>query len=203
VRVLHGKLTGDIEEDTTVNGATEGRVVVHPGVRLIINGAATGSLIIARDAVVDISGVSLAVVDNEGTLRINGLDLGAVVGSGAQLTQSEDMEIKVSFSEPHPRAAGAAREDGVLPSGYRVEQDLHLNGVIQGPATVVRGAFLQLDGTVAGDLTVEADALARINGVVGGDVLNRGDVEIYGVVSGRVFDDGGRSFVDENAVVDR
>lgn len=203
MRVRHGAFTGEISEDTTIHGATEGRVVVHSGVRLVINGAATGNLNISRGAVVDINGVSVAVIENEGSLRINGLDLGAVAGSGAQQTQSDNVEVKVSYSEPHPRTTGALREDGALPGGYRVERDLHLNGMIRGPATVAEGIFLQLDGTVAGDLTVQPGAVVRINGTVGGDVLNRGEVEVYGVVSGRVIDDGGRSFVDENAVVDR
>jgi cytoskeletal protein CcmA (bactofilin family) len=201
MRVLDGKFTGDIREDTTIHGATEHRVTVAAGIRLIVNGAATGELVIAPGATVDVNGVLLAAVRNDGTLRVNGLDLGAIAGSGAAEI-NEDVEIKISYSEPHPRAANAKRYDGTLPGGYRVAEDLHLDGMIQGSATVATGAFLQLDGVVGGDLQIEPGGASRINGTVGGDITNRGEVEIYGVVSGQLRDvDGGTSFIDANAIV--
>jgi cytoskeletal protein CcmA (bactofilin family) len=104
---------------------------------------------------------------------------------------------------PHPRVAGAAQESGELPGGYTVDRDLCLHGVIRGAATVARGAFLELDGSVEGDLAIEADAVVRILGAVTGDVRNAGDLDVYGVVSGRIVDAGGRTFVHEDAVVGR
>ena len=61
--------------------------------------------------------------------------------------------------------------------------------MIAGDATVPEGRTLVLHGMVTGDVVVEAGGTAIVNGTVVGSVLNRGRVEVAGVVGGSVTDE--------------
>ena len=91
-------------------------------------------------------------------------------------------------------------EHGKLPGGTVIRDSLELHGMIAGDARVSCGGALGLYGTVAGDLVVEDGATAMIHGTVAGDLVNRGTVEIAGVVAGELRGTG-TSVVRPGAVV--
>jgi cytoskeletal protein CcmA (bactofilin family) len=85
---------------------------------------------------------------------------------------------------------------------HRVSEDLLLQGMITGDATVASGVTLDLQGTVTGDLHVEPGARVMLRGTVSGSVVNHGKVDVEGVIYGKLTDlDGGTSHVAPNAVI--
>lgn len=82
-----------------------------------------------------------------------------------------------------------------------ISEDLTFHGQITGDARVAAGARLVLHGQVAGTLTIEEGGSAVIHGMVGRDVVNRGDVDVRGMVIGRLIDESGRAVVAPRAVV--
>lgn len=90
-------------------------------------------------------------------------------------------------------------ELGKIEGNYRVVEPFQLNGMVTGDVTVEKCGVLHLNGTVVGSLVVEAGGAAVIRGTVGGSVINKGgDLDIFGVVRGRVT---GVATIDANAVV--
>ena len=66
-----------------------------------------------------------------------------------------------------------------------IEEDLSLDGMIAGDATVQRGVTLELGGMITGNLNVEPGARAIIRGMVNGLIRNQGGyIEIFGTVGG-------------------
>jgi cytoskeletal protein CcmA (bactofilin family) len=85
---------------------------------------------------------------------------------------------------------------------YAVSEDLALQGMIAGDATVMPKVTLVLKGTVTGNLTVEPGGRVELDGTVTGDVTNRGHAEVRGVIGGSLRDlDDGESNIGPNAVI--
>ena len=83
-----------------------------------------------------------------------------------------------------------------------IQEDTRLNGMVSGAVNIVAGATLWLNGMIVGDVSVEKNARTYIYGMVSGDVINRGgDLEVYGVVNGRVLCMDGKTLIDPNSVV--
>jgi hypothetical protein len=84
-----------------------------------------------------------------------------------------------------------------------VEQDLCLDGMVVGDATVAPGVRLQLNGTVTGDLTVEDGAAVELNGTLHGHLINYGRCDVHGVIHGPIYDEQrGRTTLHPGAVHD-
>jgi len=83
-----------------------------------------------------------------------------------------------------------------------IEDDLILTGVIIGDVVVKEGINFNLNGVVSGNLLVSNNSTVYINGVLNGNVKNiGGNLEIYGIVKGRLIEISGNTFVDKNAVI--
>jgi hypothetical protein len=103
-------------------------------------------------------------------------------------------DVTITWAEPDPRATRAPQLNSSLTERLDVRDDLVFNGTA--PEAVVHGgAFLQLNGTIGGDVYVEPSASVRVNGMVAGKIVNRGEVDVFGVVHGRIDDQQGRSTV--------
>jgi cytoskeletal protein CcmA (bactofilin family) len=64
--------------------------------------------------------------------------------------------------------------NGKLPGGTRIDDDMILNGLIDGDAYVAGWVTLHMNGTIKGNLTIESGANVEINGLVRGAVINQG-----------------------------
>jgi cytoskeletal protein CcmA (bactofilin family) len=86
---------------------------------------------------------------------------------------------------------------------YTVTTDMNLYGMIAGETTVASGVTLWLYGMVTGDLRVQPSARVYLHGTVSGSVINAGEVDHHGVISGALRDvDGGSSVVRPDAVIE-
>jgi len=97
--------------------------------------------------------------------------------------------------------------EDVQPYGDKIEgnllvsEDLKINGVVAGNIVVASGASLHLCGMCAGNVVIEKGASASITGFVRGDVINRGTIEIYGMVQGNVRSKEGKVLFSADSVI--
>ncbi len=92
--------------------------------------------------------------------------------------------------------------DGKVEGPITLTEDLLLQGMIAGDATVSAGISFVLHGMVAGDLVIEPGGSAVVNGTVGGSVRNHGHVEVAGRIVGSLRNvDGGTSTVHPHSDV--
>ena len=79
---------------------------------------------------------------------------------------------------------------------------VRLLGMITGDVVVASGAELQLHGMCCANLRIEANASVALHGTVSGDVTNAGgDVCVFGIIAGRLIDEGGSTVVHPGAIV--
>lgn len=74
-------------------------------------------------------------------------------------------------------------------------------GIVNGSVAVERGGVLALYGIVRNELFVAEGAQAHLHGVVAGVVLNKGTLNVYGVV-GWIAQEGGSTYVHPDAIVE-
>ena len=98
---------------------------------------------------------------------------------------------------PDDARAAKARVLNESPSGATtIDEDLVLNGSVNGPVTVLPGVYALINGSINGEAAVGQGAEVTVNGSVLGSVYNRGRLDVYGTVSGEIVDDeGGRTIV--------
>lgn len=82
-----------------------------------------------------------------------------------------------------------------------IEEETNINATITGNVTVKSSAVMQLYGTITKDLIVDEGSKAYVFGCVNGSIINNGELEVYGEVSGEVIDHTGKAFVSRKAVV--
>ncbi|MET1173787.1 hypothetical protein [Paenibacillus amylolyticus] len=83
-------------------------------------------------------------------------------------------------------------------------EDTQLKGTIVGSTTVHPNIEFKLDGTVTGSVIVRENGKVIIRGTVLKGLVNYGgDVEIYGVVRGKISNQGGNILIDEDAITDK
>jgi hypothetical protein len=208
MREHYGTITGRVNEDTIVHGATEGEVVVPSGVRLVVQGATAGLLVIEEGGSAEVNGTVVGPVRNSGRLRVSGLVLGDVRDVGAGKT---DVNVNVNIGdirfhvvEPHPRAEGAPRVNESV-SDTTIDHDVVVNGSV-GDVVIADGVFAQINGSVSGELLVSAGAEVRLHGSVGRNarIRNRGRLDVYGTLSGSIVDEyGGTSEIHEGEILHR
>jgi len=87
---------------------------------------------------------------------------------------------------------------GQVPGGS-ITEEVMVRGQITGSAVIERGAHLLLLGQVTENLFIEDGGSAEVLGMVCGDVVNRGKLELSGVVIGVLRDESGDSAIDEKA----
>ena len=99
------------------------------------------------------------------------------------------------MAENDARAAKARVLNASPSGGTTIDEDLVLNGSVNGPVTVLPGVYARINGSINGDATVEQGAEVTVQGSVLGSVRNRGRLDVYGTVSGEIVDEGGRTTV--------
>jgi cytoskeletal protein CcmA (bactofilin family) len=84
-----------------------------------------------------------------------------------------------------------------------LNEDTKLHGMFVGMTTVSSGVTLILHGTVTKDLIVEEDSKVMLHGMVIGDVVNNGGhLEVFGMITGKLIRNRGKSIVDPKAVIE-
>lgn len=81
-------------------------------------------------------------------------------------------------------------ENGTIEGDFVVGGQFTLNGLVTGKTTVAPCASFQLHGMCRGDLIVSSGATAVLLGTVAGDLVNKGVVELRGVIQGNVLSKG-------------
>lgn len=77
-------------------------------------------------------------------------------------------------------------EQGAVAGPLTISDDYALRGMVSGDLVVERGGHLRLFGMVTGTLRIADGGSAVIRGMVSKDVLNAGQLEVYGMVIGRL-----------------
>jgi len=121
--------------------------------------------------------------------------------SNQWLNVREVQALRSTFIPPATKVNAMRIERGKFDEVLEVQDELQLNGMASVGARVKDGGHLQLNGMVVGDLVIDPGGTAVVNGTVSGDVLNRGEVQINGVVAGRVEGDSNHTKIDPNAIV--
>jgi hypothetical protein len=92
--------------------------------------------------------------------------------------------------------------DGKLDGDLLVDDETHVGGMVTGTIRVVRGGALVLDGMCCRDLIIEPGGRAVVRGMVSHDVVNRGEIDVFGMILGELRNlDEGLSKVDAKAVI--
>lgn len=79
--------------------------------------------------------------------------------------------------------------------------DLELWGSVIGDVVVPSPYKMEVKGRVEGNVTVEKGATVFVDGSIVGDVHNAGRIEVYGILKGRIIDEGGEVHIDDSAHV--
>ncbi len=77
-------------------------------------------------------------------------------------------------------------EHGKVAGPLTITYDYEMHGIVEGNAIVARGGFLHLFGIVTGDLVVQKGASADVRGTVSQNLFNAGNLEVHGIVVGRL-----------------
>jgi len=94
-------------------------------------------------------------------------------------------------------------ERGVIAGPLVVHEPLELWGSVGGTVTVVEGGKFYMRGSIYGDLNVEYGGRVHIFGNISGNLkVARGSKVIHsGTIIGDAVNEGGRLYVDANAVI--
>ena len=92
-------------------------------------------------------------------------------------------------------------EGGVLTGPLVVSDGVEVSGISPHVITVLKGGILRLTGICSGNLVVEQGGRAIILGIVSGVVVNRGFLEIHGILQNEVLNEGGTVRVFSDSVI--
>lgn len=79
--------------------------------------------------------------------------------------------------------------------------NLDLFGTIMGDVIVPAPFKMEVKGRIQGNVTIEKGATVVVEGAIIGDVKNAGCLEIFGVFRGEIEDCGGKTIVDDSAMM--
>lgn len=83
-----------------------------------------------------------------------------------------------------------------------ITEDTRFHGTYEGQVTVKENKTLVLHGMIVGSLYLEDRSDVKVHGTVSKDIINQGgNLEIFGTVNGRIFNNSGTIFIDPNAKV--
>ena len=74
-------------------------------------------------------------------------------------------------------------------------------GQFAGDLVLVPGRAVEIVGQVTGSLVIAPHASPVIRGQIAGDVLSDGQVDVYGMIAGRLIDRSGTAYVAPGAVI--
>ena len=72
-----------------------------------------------------------------------------------------------------------------------IQEDTSFHGMVDGDVTVAPGVTLLVHGKIAGNLDIGSGATVELRGFVSGSSVNRGRLDVYGVVRGHMRDEEG------------
>ncbi|MFZ0668440.1 MAG: hypothetical protein WAM97_22005 [Acidimicrobiales bacterium] len=211
-----------VQDQLLVRSKVIGHIVVPRGTSLDVRGYVIGGVTVKAGGTAIISGTCQGGLMNKGNADIYGTLIGGIRGRGRTRVSAGALIDGVRGSqlnwERTPFAneemwAGQERQfnvgDGKISVvGVRTIED-HL--VVQGQLElydyaangvhVPADAWLRLVGAVGGGMTVDPGGHAIIQGTCLGDIVNNGEVDVLGVVSGKITGSG-RTRISPDAIVD-
>lgn len=85
---------------------------------------------------------------------------------------------------------------------FSFDYSVVIKGQANGNVAVVDGGILIIRGQLNGNLTIHEESEVVIHGQINGDVINNGgNLEVFGMINGRLFRERGNTFIDENAFI--
>ena len=92
--------------------------------------------------------------------------------------------------------------NGKINGDLCLNDNAEIHGMVTGTITVLSGVTLFLYGLCGKNLIVEKNAKTIVHGMVSGNIENRGgNLEVYGLVVGRVLEISGITLIDKNALI--
>jgi cytoskeletal protein CcmA (bactofilin family) len=82
------------------------------------------------------------------------------------------------------------RLEGRFHGPLTIREDTSLHGKVEGDLRVAPGVVCLVHGMVAGDLEIGAGSVVELRGMVAGSAMNRGRLQVFGVVRGFIQDQG-------------
>lgn len=89
----------------------------------------------------------------------------------------------------------------VVRHNFTVETDTEISGIVSGNVQVLDGTNLLLSGIVSGNLTISQNGYAKISGIVSSNVINNGEIDVHGIVTGNITNIDGNVTIHKNAIV--
>jgi cytoskeletal protein CcmA (bactofilin family) len=220
-----GAFAGDItvKDHLVVRSSVYGKVVVPPGTLLEIFGMVNGGVTVESGGRAFIYGTCNQGLTNKGDIQVYGTINGGIRGRGRTLVSEGALidgvrGLLTSWERtplPNQEVWGGQHHNVNLGSDGKVSVvgaeliDTHLvvdrQFVLQGAATegvhVLADGRLHVGGAVVGGITVDPGGHATIQGMCVGEIINNGEVDVTGVVQGKVSGSG-TTRVAPNAIVD-
>jgi hypothetical protein len=93
-------------------------------------------------------------------------------------------------------------EHGKIKGDVFVDDTLDLHGMIAGNVVAGKGSYLILHGMICETLTLETGSVVVVHGMVCKDIINNGgDLKVFGMVNGIIYNHNGELYLDRQAIV--
>jgi len=101
--------------------------------------------------------------------------------------------IKFNYAYDNKKSGDIMRvENRKIEGDIKINEEVTMNGTINGSAIVLKGGLLVLNGIVNQDLILESDSKAQVFGSVNGNIYNKGgELEIHGTIMGTIHKEAG------------
>lgn len=80
-----------------------------------------------------------------------------------------------------------------------IDNETNLTGMITGNVTVDNASNFIIQGMVNGNLTVQCNSTLLVHGTINGNIINSGLCKVFGVVNGKLIENGGSFYIDSKA----
>ncbi|MEJ7839883.1 MAG: hypothetical protein WKF81_13805 [Thermomicrobiales bacterium] len=91
---------------------------------------------------------------------------------------------------------------GIFTGDREIDENVTINGTLEGSITVLDNGTFLLNGEMQGDLSVHEGGIATVRGAVAGTAANHGgELNIYGSVSVDVIENSGTTFIHPDSTI--
>ncbi|EKT3958483.1 hypothetical protein NTJ28_002499 [Flavobacterium psychrophilum] len=80
-----------------------------------------------------------------------------------------------------------------------IDNETNLTGMVTGNVTVDNASNFIVHGMVNGNVIVQVGATLLVHGTINGNIINSGLCKVFGVVNGKLIDNGGSFDIDSKA----
>ena len=93
-------------------------------------------------------------------------------------------------------------ENGKIEGDFTIDEDFELKGMITGNVKIINNSSAIIHGQISGDLIVNQGTSVLLHGQVLRNASNNGGLlEVYGMISGQLFDNAGETKIHPGASI--